>query len=172
MSKRTVMIFPEFENIDIINHIRKKYDPLADLVSPHITLVFPFDSQLTKEELHLHLKECLSDIEPFKIKLKGFSTHINEYGNYLFLNIVEGKDIIRSIHDRLYNGELNQSDASYHYVPHMTVGKVPSVESLDEAFDDVNQCDTEFNTVVKMISVEMIGENEESIIIEEYELHS
>ena len=47
MNMRTIMIFPEFENIDNINDIRKKYDPLADLVLPHITLVFPFDSELT-----------------------------------------------------------------------------------------------------------------------------
>ena len=47
MATRTIMIFPEFENIDIINDIRKKYDPLADLVFPHITLAFPFDSELT-----------------------------------------------------------------------------------------------------------------------------
>ncbi|WP_313343152.1 hypothetical protein [Sedimentibacter sp.] len=51
MSIRTIMIFPEFENIDVINDIRKKYDPLADLVLPHITLVFPFDSELKNIKL-------------------------------------------------------------------------------------------------------------------------
>ena len=43
---RTIMIFPEFENMEIIDNIRKKYDPLAELVRPHITLVFPFESQM------------------------------------------------------------------------------------------------------------------------------
>ena len=71
--KRVIMIFPEFENIDLINDIRKKYDPLADLVLPHITLVFPFDSEFTNEELSLYLKESLSDIHPFKVGLEGFS---------------------------------------------------------------------------------------------------
>ena len=37
MNKRTIMIFPEFENINIINDIRRKYDSLVDLV-PHILL--------------------------------------------------------------------------------------------------------------------------------------
>ncbi|MPQ44814.1 hypothetical protein [Clostridium tarantellae] len=32
------------KNINVITNIRKKYDPLADLVLPHITLVFPFES--------------------------------------------------------------------------------------------------------------------------------
>lgn len=51
MITRTIMIFPEFENIDVINDIRNKYDPLADLVLPHITLVFPFDSELVMRNL-------------------------------------------------------------------------------------------------------------------------
>lgn len=170
MITRTIMIFPEFENIDVINDIRNKYDPLADLVLPHITLVFPFDSELTNEELNLYLKESLSAIQPFKVELKGFSKQENKYGNYLFLNVVQGMDVIKNIHDRLYNDKLKQFDAGYNYVPHMTVGKVSSMELLDKAFNEVNKYNDKFSTVVKKISVEMIGEHEESIIVIEYEL--
>ena len=171
MSTRTIMIFPEFENIDVINDIRKKYDPLADLVLPHITLVFPFKSELTNEELNLYLKECLRDIQPFKVELKGFSKQENKYGNYLFLNVVQGIDAIKNIHDRLYKDKLKQFDAGYDYVPHMTVGKVSSMELLDKAFDNVNKCNHKFSTVVKKISVEMIGGHEESIIVIEHKLN-
>lgn len=65
MNIRTIMIFPEFHNIDVINDIRKKYDPLSDLVLPHITLFFSFDGKFTNEELNLYLKDCLIDIHPF-----------------------------------------------------------------------------------------------------------
>lgn len=44
VSIRTIMIFPEFEEMEIIDEIREKYDPLARLVRPHITIVFPFIS--------------------------------------------------------------------------------------------------------------------------------
>lgn len=171
MNIRTIMIFPEFENIHVINDIRKKYDPLADLVMPHITLVFPFDSELTNEELNLYLKECLRDIKPFKLELEGFSKQEDRYGNYLFLNVVQGIEVIKSIHDILYKDKLKQFDAGYDYVPHMTVGKVHSMESLDKAFDDVNKYNDKFSTVVRKISVEMIGEHEESIIIIEHNLY-
>ncbi len=171
MSARTIMIFPEFENIDVINDIRKKYDPLADLVLPHITLVFPFESELTNDELNLHLKECLRGIKPFKIGLEGFSKQENKYGNYLFLNVVQGMDVIKYIHDKLYEDKLKQFDSGNDYVPHITVGKVSSMELLDKAIDDVNKYNDKFSTVVKKISVEMIGEHEESIIIIEHELN-
>ncbi|MDD3223625.1 MAG: 2'-5' RNA ligase family protein [Clostridium sp.] len=75
MNLRTIMIFPEFENMNVINEIRNKYDPLTDLVLPHITLVFPFDSELTNKELNLYLKESLIDIHQFKVELKGFGEH-------------------------------------------------------------------------------------------------
>ncbi len=171
MVTRTIMIFPEFENIEIINDIRKKYDPLVDLVLPHITLVFPFNSELTNEELNLHLKECLNDTQSFKVELKGFSKQENKYGNYLFLNVVQGIDEIKNIHDSLYKDKLKQFDAGNDYVPHMTVGNLSSIDLFDKAFDDVNKCNDKFSTVIKKISVEMIGEHEESIIIIEHELN-
>jgi 2'-5' RNA ligase len=170
MITRTIMIFPEFENIDVINNIRKKYDPLADLVLPHITLVFPFNSELTNEELYMYLKECLNGIQPFKVELEGFSKQENKYGNGLLLNVVQGLDAIKSIHDKLYEGKLRKFDAGNDYVPHMTVGNVSSSELLGKAFEDVNKCHDKFSTLVKKISVEMIGEHEESIIIIEHEL--
>ncbi|CEK32658.1 2'-5' RNA ligase superfamily (plasmid) [[Clostridium] sordellii] len=40
MKNRCIMIFPKFNNIEIINKIRKQYDPLFEKVQPHITLIF------------------------------------------------------------------------------------------------------------------------------------
>lgn len=70
------------------------------------------------------------------------------------------------------NDKLKQFDAGYDYVPHMTVGKVSSMELLDKAFDDVNKFNDKFSTMVKKISVEMIGEHEESIIVIEHQLRT
>lgn len=170
MSIRTIMIFPEFKNINVINTIRKKYDPLAELVMPHITLVFPFESELTNEELSIYLKECLINIKPFVLELGGISKKEDKYGNYLFLNIKSGMDIIKNIHDILYKGKLKLFKPEEQYIPHMTVGKLSSKELLNQAFEDISNYNQRFDTIVKKISVEMIGENEESIIIIEQEL--
>lgn len=37
IGKRDILIFPKFDNMDIINEVRNKYDRLANLVNPHIT---------------------------------------------------------------------------------------------------------------------------------------
>ncbi len=170
MKKRTVMIFPEFNNINLIDDIRKKYDPLADLVLPHITLVFPFESDMDNGEIKSHLERYLKDVLPFKIKLGGYRKQQNNYGNFLFLNMVQGTAEIENIHKLLYKGKFRHFDTGEGYVPHMTVGKFSSLELLDKAFNDVNKQHTKYCTVVKKISVEEIGYNNESIIVLEHDL--
>lgn len=73
MNLRTIMIFPDFYNMEVIDNIREKYDPLAKLVRPHITIVFPFDIEVSNDDLSHILDTRLDGIEPFEIELQGFS---------------------------------------------------------------------------------------------------
>ncbi len=52
----------------------------------------------------------------------------------------------------------------------MTVGKLETPLILDEAYEEVKDIDTTFSCIVNKISVEMIGPDEESIIVIEYQL--
>ena len=173
MSFRTIMIFPEFDNMQIIDDIRNKYDPLAKLVRPHITLVFPFESDMSNEDVAAILDARLTNTFPFEVELKGFSKHSDPSGNYLFLDIVNGKENIIQIHDELYKFEFKNFDLwGSDYIPHITVGKLSSENEMNEAYESIKGIDDSFRTVVNKISVEMIGENEESIIIIVKELNS
>ena len=167
---RTIMIFPEFSNMEIIDSIRLWYDPLANLIRPHITIVFPFESDMSNEELSEVLEERLKDIEPFDIELKGFTKHSEESGKYLFLNMTVGAEAVKNIHDLLYANEFKPFDPGYKYVPHITVGKFDSEQMLNSAYEHVKSIDDLFMFTVGKISVEMIGEHNESIIIIEKEL--
>jgi len=167
MSLRTIMIFPEFENVEIIDKIRKQFDPLADLVRPHITIVFPFEGSMSNAELAQVLEERLADIKPFQLILGGISKQEDIFGNYLFLNVLQGAEEICHIHQALYENEFREFDKGLQYVPHMTVGKLATVEELDRAYNQVKFMESTFHTEVRKISVEMIGENEESIIVVE-----
>lgn len=164
MVLRTILIFPEFDNIEIIEQIRKKYDSLAQLIKPHITIVFHFESQMSNEELRQILQNRLKNIKPFEIELNGFSKQADQYGNYLFLNIVKGENEISTIHHLLYENELKEFDSGLPYTPHLTVGKLPSTQALENAFHEIEEINAVFRTKVEKIAVEMIGENEESII--------
>ena len=164
------MIFPQFKNTARIDSIRSLYDPLAALVRPHITLAFPFESPMTNDEWGLILDRRLQGIRPFELTLYGLSKHADHFGHYLFLNISQGKEELIRIHRDFYDNEFRDFHNGFQHIPHMTVGKLPTAELLNKAFDSIPPLKETFTTVVSKISVEMIGDHDESIIVLEKEL--
>ena len=163
--KRDILIFPKFENISEIEKVRKKYDELYGILPPHITLAFPFRNDISNNKLKEQLLDVISDIKPFKVKCKGISLKKDEKINsyYIFLNIVEGKEIIVEIHNRIYKNILKDIDVKkYNYEPHITLGNTNN-------FDEKVNLNEEFETIVESIIVESIGEDESSII--EFEIN-
>ena len=158
--KRDILIIPKFKNIDKIQDIRKKYDELYELIMPHITIAFPFNKDISNQELKKQLLEITKNIKPFKVKCKGVTLrkdkNINTY--YIFLNIVQGKDILIDLNKKVYNTILSDIDIKkYNYEPHITLGNTNNQNEKIEI-------DDEFETIIDTIIVERIGENEEQII--------
>ena len=60
-NKRDVLIMVDFPNIGKIKEIQKKYYDMADKVEPHIAVTFPFDSDISDEELAVMMNQlsCL-----------------------------------------------------------------------------------------------------------------
>ena len=67
--KRAIILFPKFNNINIIKSIREKFDPLANCIEPHITIVFPFDSDISTEDLKCHFNTVLKGIKKFNVQI-------------------------------------------------------------------------------------------------------
>jgi 2'-5' RNA ligase len=165
MKNRCILIFPDFPNISIIEGVRAKYDPAARLVEPHITLVFPFVSDIGTVELREHIRSALADIEPFRISLQGI-TEQKGFDSYLLLNVHQVKNTIKELHQRLYSGLLEpyRPHWSRNFEPHMTVGKLTDTPLYTQAVKDTQgMCDV-FTTCVEEISVEIIGPDESSEI--------
>ncbi len=158
--KRDILIFPKFENILEIEKIREKYDELYGILPPHITLAFPFRNDISNAKLREQLQAITKDIKPFKVKCKGITLRKDERVNsyYIFLNILEGKDKIYEIHDRIYTNILKDIDIKkYNYEPHITLGNT-------DDFDEKVELNEEFETIIDSIILETIGEDESSII--------
>ncbi|TYS14520.1 2'-5' RNA ligase family protein [Rossellomorea vietnamensis] len=157
MIERSITIFPEFENGRLIDELRSKYDPLYQLIPPHITLVFPFTSDLTAEQLHAHIESVLLHEKLFSIKLQGVT---GEGSEYLFLNVKKGNDEIIRLHDLLYTGRLREFlFRELTYVPHLTVGRFNDTGDFKAALNETAQFTEEFTTTVNHIVVEKIEES-------------
>ena len=159
--KRDILIFAKFNNINKIQEIRQKYDKLATIVPPHITLAFPFKDEITNEELIAKLSNILKDFSPFNATFKGISLSND---NYIFLNCIKGNNEIIKLHDEIYDKILPKHlNKSINYIPHITLGQIDNLNKIQNF-------NYEFNTLINEIVIELIGENEESIIIKKIKL--
>ena len=133
-NKRDVLIMADFPNIDKIKEIQKKYYDIADKIEPHIAVTFPFDSDISDEDLYEKLSKIAEKYKPFKITCRGVSTPAGE-PNYRFLNVIENIDIIRSMSDEIYKsiipGELEHRD-KHNYVPHISYQIYSYVKNKDK----------------------------------------
>lgn len=151
---KVVVIEPKFENGNIIENLRQKYDPsMAKIVPGHITLVYPFeDDSFSFDELTEHVSYSVRGLRPFDIKLQGVSAVENKY---LFLDIVKGKTTIRELQERLYTGHLKRYSEipQLRYDPHITLGRFDSKEELERALEELDDLRDSFSANVNEISL-------------------
>ncbi|MBQ3423118.1 MAG: 2'-5' RNA ligase family protein [Romboutsia sp.] len=174
LNRRTIMIFPQFNNIDEIECIREKYDPLFNHIKPHITLVFTFESDIIAKELKGHMMLVLKEIKPFELSMDKIEAVDNQLGRYLFLLPHKGTEYIKKISSVLYTGILEEYKPQWlnkdTYMPHMTIGCFDSKEQLDKAYEEVNAVNHRFIATINKVSAEIIDENEDSIVDIEVDL--
>jgi 2'-5' RNA ligase len=153
---RAIVIFPTLADAAPIERLRRAYDPLADFIAPHITLVFPFTSAITTEALAEHMRRATRDCAPFGVTLREVTGHMEEY---LFLNVKRGADQLVALHDRLYSGALTRYLAPEHtFTPHLTVGRLPTAERFALALVDARRMAAQFMVSVGEIVAYRIGE--------------
>ena len=167
--KRAIVLFPKFNNIDALQAIRERFDPLAKYIAPHITLVFPFESALSTEELREHMTRALKGVKRFSVQLSGITGDYRD--GYLFLNVKRGNDPIIDLHDRLYQGALEPFlFRKVTYCPHITVGRLEQQTAFDQALEELVGFSEQFEVEIDQISVESIDSEERSSVELTFEL--
>lgn len=155
MKNRAIVIFPEIKNMKGIHEIREKYDSLYNYIAPHITLVFPFESEISTEEMIAHVEKALEGFEGFYLSMRGVT---GSPEGYIFLDVKKGNDQIIELHERLYEGILKE----YHYrfipyTPHLTLGRLGDPEKHKEAVTSLFEFNDVFEAEVKKLVVLDLG---------------
>jgi 2'-5' RNA ligase len=126
-------------------------------VEPHLTLVFPFASDRSPEELLAHMRHAVQGIAPFEVTLHG---PIPSGDEYLFLAVQRGHDGLVALHDRLYTGILRKFlNPDIPYRPHLTVGRFSYPGRLEQALRGVGSFVDAFTTIVDRVSLETIEDD-------------
>jgi 2'-5' RNA ligase len=123
-----IVAFPVLDAAGVVESVRRRFDPLASMLSAHITLVFPFTDAASEADLTKHIAGVVAGQRAFDITLAEISV---EEGGYVFLNVEAGVDVLCELHDRLYTDPLRSYLSSAHeYRPHITIGRLPDPEQM------------------------------------------
>lgn len=119
---RAIHLFPDLAGTEDLAAFRRRYDPLAAKIPPHVTLVFPFESAMADAALVAHVRQVTESAAPFSIVLGAAE---RQAPDYVWLPVVGGAARIQDLHEDLYTGplaEFRRRDCAYR--PHLTIGRV------------------------------------------------
>lgn len=124
-------IFPE-RGVEVIQRIRRKYDPTLTVVDPRIAVLFAVPETVGEEKLLSHLEAVCARRSPFEFRLGGF--HRSE-DHWLFLTLLQGEEDVRSLYRDVYTDTLEEYRRDdIEFVPH--VGRCSSIPA-EARVDDV-----------------------------------
>ena len=155
---RSIALYPRFVAGDAIARVRSRFDPLATKVPPHVTLVFPFSSELSRDALVAHMSTAIAGVGLFPVSL-GDPVAID---GIVQLPVLAGEETIRLLHRRLYSGLLERFLRSDHACsPHLTVGRCPVSEERWECLQEAASI-AGTTGVADAVSCEIIERDESS----------
>ena len=169
MEKSAIVFYPHIY-IEKLQMLREKYDPLYEIIAPHITIVFPF-SGIPEDKIIRHVQRVTYNFPEFSLRLNGF---MKSFDNYLFLLVKEGNEEIVKLHEKLYSGVLaRELDTSIPFIPHMTLGffnnaqGVFDAELFHQAFAEAEEMDIDITSkCIRLSLIQGDGKNPPTTIQE------
>jgi hypothetical protein len=118
-----LLYYPKFDKKteENVQAFRRKYDPFADSLKPHLPFIFPVPrGEVEETKLTGHVETVLKNWKPFPIHMEGFT---KSWDHWLFLLLKEGNEEATALHDELYTGILSPYlRRDIKYIPHIGIG--------------------------------------------------
>lgn len=121
LPRRAIVWFPPFPMDAPIEPFRRRFDPMADALPAHVTLVFPFPTNLTVIQLASHIRRIVGNWPSLPVSFRDIEGILDEF---VFLMVRDRADAVVALHDKLYRGVLKaylRDDIPY--LPHVTIGR-------------------------------------------------
>ena len=154
--------FPHFDGIERVEAFRTRHDPMARKIRAHLTLVFPFGTNLTRLQLETHVRRVASKWPPIPVTFRAVRMHANEF---VFLMASRGATSVTALHEALYTRSLRPHlRPEFAYEPHVTLARQAQLSSLERAFAQAQEeFGAEFTDVMReadLLAVEPDGKIE------------
>jgi len=168
LPRRAIVWFPQFANQKSIDRFRGPNDPQAQALPPHLTLVFPFHSRLTLDQIAAHAQKVLRAWPCFPVVMHGFWSAQNEF---IGIATQVGTDAIIEMHDRLYRGPLAEFlRPEFDYTPHITLAQATEADRYEALCTAAAVVTREsFRDVLRTVTI--IRDNGDGEWVRERDLH-
>ncbi len=151
MTLRAVVAVPRGEVMAMLEAIRLRYDPFAGQLPAHVTIVFPFDSDIVDDTLRSHV-EALGGAGIAVHSPAG--AHRPARRHHLGASITTGSDSIVGLHARQYTGPLARHRSSAHgFAPQVTVGRFDERSAMEAALRELSSIDLMIDTIVTAVTI-------------------
>ena len=127
--KRTyaiVVLLPQ-DLDELIYPIREKFDPDYNKIPGHVTVVFPFDSKASFNELSAVISYQLQSVQPFEIKLDSIADFYPRFPIIYWQ--IKPCEALQKLYRNLH-AELDLPIPFSRYLPHVTVAREISSHRL------------------------------------------
>ena len=163
--------FPSFAGMDRIEAFRREHDPVADRIAAHLTLVFPFPTQLTALQVETHVRRIASKWPPIPVTFRHVRLHANEF---IFLMAGRGAASVAALHDKLYTRSLLSAlRRDLPYEPHITLARYAELDRLEAAFEAARDTFREdFSDVLHEVALLAVGDDGRIETLQRIALHT
>jgi 2'-5' RNA ligase len=118
--KYAVVIFLPHELDLLIAPLRERYDPIYNKVSSHLTLVFPFESTRSIDDLVETIREVIGQKNPFDIELESIGDFYPR-SPFIYWRTKDNRHL-HELYIELYL-KLGMPIPRKNYIPHVTVAR-------------------------------------------------
>lgn len=160
---RAIHTIPDTTAQPWIEVLRRRFDPLAPLIAAHVTLLYPFDLQLSDQELVRHCQEQVSDCGAFTFTLGPPEKSDDDH---FWLPVHPIPPALISLRNALLTGPLaGLISPNREYRPHITIARPPLNPEVATEIKTVAE-NLEFTLEATQITIERILDDGHSEVIE------
>ena len=129
--KRAIQIFPDTSAYGEIEAFRRRFDGLSSLIAAHVTVVFPFESDISDEELIRHCEQQVLGVSAYAFQAAGPTRSVDDH---YWLPITPAPPQLAQLQRVLGSGPLaGLSSLSHEYCPHITIARPPLASNIEQA---------------------------------------
>jgi 2'-5' RNA ligase len=152
---------------DWLEKTRLRFDPKAELVPPHVTVVFP-TVKLSEEEMASEALSLLVESKSFTMSFSEVRIVNEEESGLvsLFLIVDNGFEEVVELHRRLYSGRLaGELRREKPYLPHVTLGTGLSRGIAEACVAELKSEDIRFSVKVDSLTLVRIVDDRDSRLL-------